>query len=111
MTKEETRRDLLLLSTYKRSDGWPRARKLYLLIYPECAVCGERKKVVVHHILPFYLFPSLELEPTNFMTLCEEHHLLFGHLNDFKSYNEEAICDAQIWERRIKNRPKWKQIA
>ena len=108
MTKADTRRDLLLLSQYKRSDDWPRMRKMFLSVHPNCFVCGERKKVVVHHILPYHLFPSLENDPTNFMTLCDEHHLMFGHLNDFKSYNENAIKDAKEWYDKIKDRPRWK---
>ena len=111
MTKADTRRDLLLLAKYKRSDDWPRMRKAFLQIHPACYVCGERKKVVVHHILPYYLFPSLENDPTNFMTLCEgtmNHHLMFGHLGSWLSYNENAIKDAKEWYHKIKDRPRWK---
>lgn len=32
-------------------------------------------------------------------------HLLFGHLGNFKSYNESARTDCAEWSRRIENRP------
>jgi hypothetical protein len=114
MTKEETRRDKLLLATIKRSDDWPKVRRRFLKMNPGCAVCGARKKITAHHIKPYHLFPELELEPTNLITLCESganHHLFVGHLMSWKSYNIHVVQDAAGWLDVIKNRPKWKQIA
>jgi 5-methylcytosine-specific restriction endonuclease McrA len=113
MTKEESRRDKLLLATIKRSDDWPKVRRRFLKMNPTCAVCGARKKITAHHILPYHLFPELELDPTNLITLCEggaNHHLNYGHLMSWKSYNANVVTDASIWHDRIKFRPKWKQV-
>ncbi len=57
----------------------------------------------VHHIIPFHLCSladrkDLELDERVLMTLCDEtvnsHHLLLGHLKDWKSYNLDVRQDA-----------------
>jgi predicted HNH restriction endonuclease len=47
----------------------------------------------VHHVKPFHLFPQLELDPANLMTLCEDGgncHFMVGHLKDWRRYNPKA---------------------
>lgn len=101
----------LLLSTYKRSDQWPKVKKKHLLLNPRCAACESRKNKVAHHIKPFHLFPELELDPENLVTLCNKgHHLLFGHLMDYMSYNMNVLTDVAIWNERIKYRPNKKRL-
>lgn len=97
----------------KRSPHWPAARSAYLRLYPNCAVCGSNNKVEVHHVKPFHLHPDLELNPSNFITLCESGdigklncHLIFGHLGNFRSFNENVRDDASTWSDKFKNRPK-----
>jgi len=96
----------------KRSAKWPAARRQHLKEHPVCAMCGGSKKLEVHHIKPFHLHPQLELDPTNFITLCENKtdgvncHLLFGHLGNFKSVNENVVKDATEWNQKIVTRPK-----
>jgi 5-methylcytosine-specific restriction endonuclease McrA len=111
MTKEETRRDKLLLATIKRSDDWPKLRRQYLKNFDRCAVCGARKRLVAHHIIPYHIEPEKELDAKNLITLCESHHLTFGHLQRWASYNINVVTDAEGWGVKIKDRPKWKQIA
>src|SRR5690348_7088243 len=73
----------------KRSDKWPEVRKAWLEQHPTCAACGGTKNLEVHHIQAFHLHPELELDPSNFITLCEplgiEHHLKVGHTVNGKS--------------------------
>lgn len=96
----------------KRSGKWPTVRKAFLKNNPTCAVCGGKVKVEVHHIRPFHLHPELELDPTNFITLCENKkdgvncHLLFGHLGSFKSFNVDVKANAGEWAKKIVDRPK-----
>ena len=95
----------------RRSGEWPKARSAHLADYPACAVCGERQKLEVHHIRPFHLHPDLELDPANFITLCEDDddgvncHLFFGHLGNFKSFNVDVAADAAHWSQKIATRP------
>ena len=97
---------------HKRSSKWTSTRKHHLEKNGECALCGGKKKLNVHHIKPFHVHPELELEPSNLITLCEDKgdgvycHLFFGHLGSFKSINENLLDDIAIWRERLKNRPK-----
>ena len=74
-----------------RSPHWPAVRRAHLAIEGWCRACGNTKNLEVHHIQPFHLHPELELEPTNFLTLCEvigsDCHLHKGHLGNWKSFN------------------------
>jgi hypothetical protein len=62
----------------------------------------------VHHIHPFHLYPNLELEPSNLLTLCETGgncHIMLGHLKNWKSYNLGVRKDAEVLLQKIKARP------
>lgn len=87
------------LGLTSRSTQWPRVRKAWLKIHPACAACGHTLMVQVHHKKPFHIHPELELEPSNFITLCEcapsDHHLNLGHLGNWKNFNINVEVDAQ----------------
>ena len=91
---------------HKRSNKWPTVRKNHLKHFPICAVCGDTKKLEVHHIKPFHEYPELELEPSNLITMCESKsygiicHLLVGHNGSYQKINPNVIADAKAW--RIK---------
>jgi 5-methylcytosine-specific restriction enzyme A len=94
-----------------RSGKWPALRKKWLELNPKCAVCGGKKKLEVHHKMPFHLDPAKELDINNLITLCEEDtdgvncHLLFGHLGNFRSLNAQIDIDSKIWCDKIAKRP------
>ena len=94
-----------------RSSKWPRVRKEHIEKYPACALCGSKELVEVHHKKPFHLFPELELDPKNLITLCESGkngivcHRAIGHLGNYRSYNAEVEKDTTIWKEKIINRP------
>lgn len=99
-----------------RSPQWPMVAREHLQKEPACVVCGYRGRgLQVHHIKPFHLFPDLELDPNNLITLCEvkgrDHHLLLGHLDDWESYNLNIRTDAKRFHkesaRQIKAEPIW----
>lgn len=95
---------------HKRSSKWPKIRAEHLKHNPSCNVCEGTKTLEVHHIKPFHLDPSKELDPTNLITLCESKlngincHLAFGHLGNFKFENESVIVDAAFWNKKLKTR-------
>lgn len=94
-----------------RSSQWPKIRKEHLKDNPNCAVCGGTKKCEVHHKKPVHLFPNLELDNNNLITLCESKkdgincHLFVGHLGSYSSYNLNATEDAKNIHDKIVNRP------
>lgn len=89
-----------------RSPKWANIRKQHLEEHPSCAACGRDKKLEVHHIKPVHINPDLELDPENLLTLCADPcHIIFGHLMNFKSYNNEVVRDCSVYLRKVKNRP------
>lgn len=82
-----------------RSPEWPKVERAYKKLNPVCECCGSKVKLNVHHKKPFHLFPELELDPTNLITLCmdskRECHLHIGHGDDFKDYNPNVVQDVQ----------------
>ena len=94
-----------------RSNQWPKIRKIHLEKFPNCALCGGNKIIEVHHIIPFNIDPSKELDPSNLITLCESGkngivcHRSFGHLGNYQSFNTEVIKDAETWKEKLDKRP------
>lgn len=76
-------------TSFTRDPRWKTVRRAWLFHNPECAVCGTRTLVEVHHVSPFEHDPSRELDDTNFITLChwKGHHLLIGHGDSFRFYS------------------------
>lgn len=91
----------------KRSSHWPTIREHFLKSNPECAACGCKEKLQVHHIRPFHIYPSLELDMSNLITLCEaerECHLRIGHNSSWRNENENVRADAQALRKSLTNK-------
>jgi hypothetical protein len=118
----------------RRSPHWPTVEKHFKQQNPFCLACGKDKTldesdIQVHHRIPFHFCillgrPDLELDPRNLVGLCEtetgrqlpNHHLLLGHLDDFKSYNVSVLVDAEknyfgMSALQIKASPMWQNTA
>ena len=93
------------ISDYARSPQWPDVRRQHIQTEPFCRACNRKKNLEVHHIVPYHIKPEEELNPSNLITLCTDCHLLFGHLMDYKSWNETVIEDCNIFSSKIRNRP------
>lgn len=91
-----------------RSPHWPAVRAAFLKWHRVCAATGLTSDLEVHHKKPFHLFPELELEPTNLITLTEHAsfnaHLWIGHAGNWKAYNPHVVEDAAQMFKRIKER-------
>lgn len=98
-----------------RSSGWRAVRVEHLKKFPRCIVCGSEKNVVPHHVVPFHLDPSKELDPNNLVTLCESPtfncHLFFGHLKRWDRHNPNVIQDAECWRMKIEEADKRDEIS
>ncbi len=112
-----------------RSPEWPKAEPAHLARQPHCVACKSgadaHAGLQVHHVFPFHYCvalgrPDLELDDRNLITLCEDepsgagvnHHLLLGHLDDFKSGNLDVVHDATatffgMTAERIRHSPVW----
>ena len=89
-----------------RSPEWPNIRKQHLAKQPYCQACGSKNNLEVHHIEPFHVNPSRELDPNNLITLCGKNcHFIFGHLMDYSSWNVNVIEDSEVYLDKVKSRP------
>jgi len=99
-------KDLILGKPFGgRSPQWSGVRNKYIKQNPICAVCGRTKKLEIHHIIPYHVLKEFELEESNLITLCREHHYFIGHLNSWYSWNKDVAEDAKNWYNKISTRP------
>lgn len=91
----------------KRSPKWRKLRKVFITQYPLCFVCRSKKKVEVHHKIPFHIAPDLELKAENLVSLCENKrfgiccHQLLGHLGNYRRINVSIEEDIFIWRKKL----------
>jgi len=98
----------------KRSSHWNETRDAFLKGHPSCAACGGKEHLQVHHIKPFHLYPQLELEEANLLSLCMggyECHLRIGHGDDFQSYNPKVDKHVLILVASPTSRPEVERVA
>jgi hypothetical protein len=88
-----------------RSSSWGSLRNLFLKQKPKCSACGSLKNLQVHHIIPFHVDKSKELDLKNLITLCRTCHFIFGHLMSWSSWNTEVVEDSQKYYIKVLNRP------
>jgi len=95
-----------------RSPHWPTVEKSFKVKHPNCIACDEKNYgkvgIQIHHaIIPYHLAimcgrPDLELDERNLRSLCEtthdtpapNHHIVLGHLKNFRSWNSNLDADA-----------------
>ncbi len=96
----------------KRSAAWPKVERAFRKAHPTCLACKPSTSsaaIQVHHVHPFHYVvavgrPDLELDSRNLVSLCESekgkeaanHHLLLGHLDNFKEGNLAVVADATV---------------
>lgn len=69
---------------------WRKTRNEFIRANPNCAICGYGKKIEVHHIHPWSLFPGLRYDFSNLISLCDACHFRFGHGLNWKKWNPEV---------------------
>ena len=83
----------------RRNPRFAREAKLWLG-GKECAYC-ERPAEEAHHIFPYWLFPSLEMDPRFWLPVCrtgEDHHLHAAHLGNFERFDVLAVPHAAVFK-------------
>ena len=85
---------------FGRSGRWATVRATHLRRQPACIACGRDNDLEVHHVMPYHLDPSLELDDGtdgtdgNLVTVCADPcHLVFGHFFSWKRWNPSVRED------------------
>lgn len=99
--------DRLKFALHGRSSRWYSVRAKYLKTCPMCSACATKENLEVHHIIPFSVDPTKELDSRNLMTLCKYCHLVLGHLKDFDINNKDV---RQLVNRFSYLRGLWKDL-
>ena len=84
-----------------RSSKWDQVRDNFILKNDRCAACGGSENLQVHHIIPYHIEASKELDTQNLITLCMGQyncHLHVGHGGSFKYYNPDVVRDCKIFK-------------
>lgn len=84
-----------------RSPKWPWFRTKWVEKNPFCCGCGTLNNIQVHHIVPFNVDKSKELDINNVMSLCKTCHFVFGHLNNYNYYNVNVVVDCATHISRV----------
>lgn len=83
-----------------RSTHWPTQRNHAIAAQPWCSICRATEHLTVHHIQPFHLHPKLELDPENWIVLCEgpqmNCHFVFGHYRNWKNFNPDVVAHSRV---------------
>ena len=93
----------------KIKEKWEEFEKEYWRKYPEekyCHVCGEKKNVELHHIIPRHIAPDKIFDESNLIPLCRHDHLVFGHLGNFEWWNPHIREDAEMLYNLLQKRRK-----
>ncbi len=83
----------------RRDPHFAPAATLYLK-GKQCAYC-EAPADEAHHLFPFWLFPSLEMDQRFWLPVCrrgQDHHLHLAHLGDFELFDVLAREHAAIFK-------------
>ena len=90
-----------------RSSFWNEVRDEFVKENPKCAVCGS-VKIAVHHKLPFFLYPELELKKSNLISLCDWRgnncHWIVGHCKMSWICYDERIDETSTLLNDVKKR-------
>lgn len=92
---------------HTRSPHWPTVERRYKKTHPTCAACGRKsrlgwRQLDVHHVVPFHIDPTLELDPGNLITLCrglhankaDQDHFTVGHHGNWSAQNPHVREEA-----------------
>jgi len=76
-----------------------KAKKVYVKNHAECAICGRKEKLEVHHIHPVHVDHKLASDPKNFITLCDPCHFTWGHFGNYRTKYNLLIRECAIISR------------
>ena len=91
----------------QRSSSWPKVRAEFLKVQKCCQACLSRKGLEVHHIIPFSVDATKELDSENLIVLCHYCHFVVGHLCNWNNVNDFVVEDSNTLKSRHKHKQSW----
>ena len=98
--------------THQRSPKWPAFRARFIAKHgAECAACGSKSDLNLHHVIAFHDDPSKELDEDNCLVLCRDCNWRVGHDSDgptgpnpprWTDTNQNVRADAAKMRAKIK---------
>lgn len=93
-----------------RSPRWASVRAKFLEDNPCCEACGGVKNLEVHHVIPYHVDPSKELDRSNLQVLCglpRNCHWNVGHGFDWQAWRPDSRALAkQMLATKVERKPK-----
>lgn len=87
----------------KIADEWEDYERRYYKTHSKiCMICGEKKNVDLHHILPRHICPLKIFDVTNLIPLHRPCHFIWGHLLNWHDFNPDVIKDSVELNKLIK---------
>ena len=93
----------------KIKEKWEEFERQYWKKHPEekyCHICGEKKHIELHHIIPRHIDSSKIFDESNLIPLCRACHFRFGHLGNFEDWNPHIREDAEMMFKLVQDRKK-----
>ena len=88
-----------------RGPLWSKTKREYAKIHPKvCPFCKTTKKIELHHIFPYHLFPQYENSFWNLVWACRDCHFKFCHHLDWSAFNPNVLEDIKWYKEKIENR-------
>lgn len=91
-----------------------KAKRNYVQIHSECAICGSQKNIEIHHVIPVHIDLSLSCNFDNFISLCDINnsscHRWIGHFGDFRNKWNLNIRQYAISSRLFLNKMEPKRV-
>lgn len=84
-----------------RSPKWP-ALRAHFIRGKCCQGCEATRDLEAHHVVPYHIDPSRELDENNLICLCRECHFQLGHLRDWSASNPYVWYDATVYLQRLR---------
>jgi len=94
-----------------RAPQWQTTRDRVIANHPACAYCGSPAEKV-HHIVPFHVDDSKELNTDNLLALCDACHGTTAHLDrHYQSWNPLIAEEIKLHKAMVAARPKTEKEA
>ncbi len=86
--QNDVKRGVPVAEAFHNDYKWRKLRNHFVKEYqPCCQMCGYKKKLEVHHALPWHVYPTCRYKLHNLITLCKSCHFSYGHFHNWKNNN------------------------